>query len=226
MQPLALEEKSSILKHNVGRPKKKVSFSSHANVRNTLSRNDYTVAEINLTWYTSKENMNIQRSCIKQILKMEAGEICKDQKYCSRGLEIQTKTGHKARKYTRHESFDAVLDQQDANWSRKRTSQDQENKTLDQINRSTAHLDDDEAIARVYRQFSSSCQIWANVVGLADARAVQNYLLDEVEEEDPESIKFRSNLKASMKKSVRTPVPTTRAPNFLPLPNMSYARTA
>jgi hypothetical protein len=144
-----------------------VSFATHADVRKTLSWRDYSPEEVHATWNTGAEYMDLRRSWSNQIFKMEAGERLKDKKYCSRGLEGQTKCGLKARSKNRSDSLHAVLDQQETSHMRFAQLQQQDGYQCRPV------ILDDAAIAHAYHQVTSSCQLWASAVGLADARAAE-----------------------------------------------------
>ena len=134
-----------------------VSFSTQASMRYTMPLSSYTPAEIEGTWYSDKENSDIARQCSKQILKMDRGEILKDKKYCSRGLESHTRTGSKIKTLHRALSIDAVLDVQGQLWDE-------------------GIRDEEEAIAGAYAEATASSQMWANVIGLRDQREAEDYL--------------------------------------------------
>jgi hypothetical protein len=132
-----------------------VSFNSRVARRIfTISRKDFTLEEKEAIWWTNTDYIGFLGSCVKQIAEMENGVVFKDRKYCSRGLEGQTRLGHIAKTTTRSESIDAVLDQQDYLREMK-----------------VDPMDQDVSIAQVCRLTTSSCQLWACIVGLADARA-------------------------------------------------------
>jgi hypothetical protein len=157
-----------------------VSFDDHAAVCYTIARIDYSSEETKATWGTEEEYHKISKQCGKQIDRMDKGEVLKDKKYCARGLEAHTKMGCIVKFKNRAESINNVLREQEK-----------------QSNEGTC---DDEAIARVYHQTTSSCQMWANVVGLRDHRKVDEYL-DDVELQVPRAITHESStkLKSSIK---------------------------
>jgi hypothetical protein len=125
--------------------------------RFTLSRNDYTPEEIKATWYQDEEYSKISKDCCTQIKEMENGEIFKDTQYCSRGLESHTKLATISKTQNRKNATDAVLAEQDEQ-------------------RRLGVVDDEARIAHRYHQGTSSCQLWANTVGLRDQRAAERYI--------------------------------------------------
>jgi hypothetical protein len=141
-----------------------VSFADPATMRYTIARKDYSSEETKATWCTDEDYCKIIKQCSKQIQRMDKGEVLKDKQYCARGLEAHTKMGCIVKLKNRAESFNNVL-------------REQEN----QLNEGTC---DDEAIARVYHQATSSCQMWANIVGLRDQCILEEYL-DDVELQVP-----------------------------------------
>jgi hypothetical protein len=122
----------------------------------TLSRDDYSSEELRASWYQHEEYARITKECCKQVRKMEEGEILKDKKYCSRGLEPHTRLCSITKSANRKLAFSAVLDEQE------------EQRQLGVV--------DDEAIGQLYNQVSSSCQLWATALGLRDQRQAERYL--------------------------------------------------
>jgi hypothetical protein len=154
--------------------KKCVSFADPATMYYTIARKDYSLEETKAAWFTSEEYNTILKQCSKQINRMDKGEVLKDKKYCARGLEYNTKMGGIAKLKNRAESINNVLREQ-----------------ANQLNEGAS---DDEAIARLYHQTTSSCQLWANVVGLSDQRTVDKYV-DDVELQVPRAITLEPSKK-------------------------------
>jgi len=134
--------------------KKRVSIDGPALVRLTISRHDISPEEYRATWYSKEEYAEITKSCCKQIDMLNRGAILKDNKYCARGLETHTRSQSIAKRMNRSLAFQVVLDEQD-----------------DQIQQG---ISNEEALSRKYHAASSSCQVWANVVGLNDEREANN----------------------------------------------------
>jgi hypothetical protein len=122
----------------------------------TLSRDDYSPEELRAAWFQQEEYARITKDCCKQVSKMEDGEILKDKKYCSRGLEPHTRLCSITKRANRKLAFSAVLDEQE------------EQQLLGVV--------DDEAIGQLYNRVSSSCQMWATTLGLRDQREAERYL--------------------------------------------------
>lgn len=133
-------------------------FAANDVVRITISRHDYTDAELEASWFQEDEYTEITMQCCKQVRKMEKGKVFKDKKYCSRGLESLTRQAAMDKAYSRRLAFDAVLDEQDEQWQ--------------------LGVVDEEAIAERYAEVSSSCQLWASVIGLRDQREAETYADD------------------------------------------------
>lgn len=134
-----------------------VTFNEKIDQIKILSRKDYTKEEKNACWFQPKEMAKIADSCVKQATKMERGQVLKDKKFCSRGLEQLTLIGGIAKLRNRHDSIDAVLDEQDY-----------------QIT-SNGFVDED-SIAYLYEQITSSSLLWARTVALRDQREAENFL--------------------------------------------------
>ena len=81
-----------------------------------------------------------------------------------RGLESMTSTGYISKNNNRSAAFVAVLEEQERQWN-----ESEEVKV--------------QAISDAYRRTSSSCQMWAQVVGNRDQQAVEAYLYDNDEAE-------------------------------------------
>jgi hypothetical protein len=98
----------------------------------------------------------MRQDCYKQIKKMENGEVFKDKKYCSRGLESSTRLAAISKTQNCKNAINVVLDEQD------------EQRRLGVV--------DEEALAQRYHQGTSSCQLWASTVGLRDQRVAEIYI--------------------------------------------------
>jgi hypothetical protein len=121
--------------------------------RKTLSRKDYTLEETEASWSSLEDRQQILRQCHKEIKKIDRGEKFKDKKYCARGLEGRTKIGSVLKAQTRVLAMDAVLEEQFSQWNE--------------------GVVDADAIADAYHIASSSCQLWAHIVGRRDHRAAE-----------------------------------------------------
>ena len=138
-----------------------VSFASHATMYETIARQNYTQEEIKATWYSQDEYLQISKQCCKQIQKMNRGERLRDKKYCSRGLEAHTTIGLVTKMRNRAESIQAVLEEQE-------------------VQRIKEGIHDEDTIADLYNEVTSSCQLWARTVALRDQREAEAYLDDEL----------------------------------------------
>lgn len=130
--------------------KKQVSIHMQVQLRLIIARHDMSTEEYNATWYSQEEYAKITESCCKQIAMLNRGEVLKDKKYCSRGLETHTKTRSRAKSMTRSLARQTVLREQER--------QRQEG------------IRHEDALAHLYHSASSSCQLWANLVGLDDQK--------------------------------------------------------
>jgi hypothetical protein len=152
----ALDESSRSADFGEDDEERNVRFSIEPMLHFTLSLEDYTPEEIRASWFEGEEYNKIRKECCKQIKKMESGKILKDKKYCSRGLESHTRLASLSKTLNRKPAVDAVLDEQD------------EQQHLGIV--------DEEIIAQRYQQTTSSCQLWATIVGLRDQRAAEAYM--------------------------------------------------
>jgi hypothetical protein len=142
---------------DVGDVERTVRFAAKpAAVHFTLSRDDYSTEELRASWFQQEEYARITKDCCKQVRKMEEGEIFKDKKYCSRGLEAHTRLRSITKSANRKLAFSAVLDEQE------------EQRQLGVV--------DDDTIGQLYNRVSSSCQLWATTLGLRDQREAERYL--------------------------------------------------
>ncbi len=140
---------------NHGKKNKTLCFRDQVDIRFIITRHDISQQEHNDTWYSREEYKAISQACSKEISKMDRGEILKDKKYCARGLEVHTRIQTLSKSMNRSLAYQAVLEEQNR--------QNQEG-TIHEVN-----------LARVYCATSSSCQLWAHVVGLTDQREAQEF---------------------------------------------------
>jgi hypothetical protein len=138
---------------------KSVSFAAHDTVHHTIARQDFSSEELKAAWFSEEEYLQISDQCNIQIHKMDQGKILKDKKYCARGLEALTRIRSVARAKSRAQSIRAVLEEQDA--------------------LSSQGVIDEQAIGFVYHDVTSSCQMWARVIGYRDQQAAEKYMDDE-----------------------------------------------
>jgi hypothetical protein len=131
----------------------RVRFSEKTHVRKILSRKDFTPEEIQACWYNDEGNQRIFRYCSKEIRKMNEESKLQDKKYCSRGLESHTTVGAASKRRNVSLAINAVLDEQMIQWEE--------------------GIFDEDTIAAIYFKASSSCQLWANIVGRRDHRGTK-----------------------------------------------------
>jgi hypothetical protein len=87
---------------------------------------------------------------------MESGGSMNGKKYCTRGLEGHTTLGSISKTKARMDAFAGVLEEQARQWK--------ENEETDI-----------QAISDIYRNTSSSSQLWAQVIGNQDQQAAESY---------------------------------------------------
>ena len=169
-RPLNLFRNSSIYSQNSTKTEateveKYLSFDDNVRVCYTIARSDFSLEETTATWYTTEEYMRISEQCSRQIYKMDEGKVLKGRKYCSRGLE--TRRGRAIKIQNRSSSIETVL--------------------MEQEKQSDEGTYDGVVISRVYRGVTSSCQLWANIVGVRDQRVAEDYL-DDINLQMPQTI--------------------------------------
>ena len=130
-----------------------ISFSDKVGIRFTTSLKEMTPQEFNALWYSAEEYEKITQACSKQVERLDRGETLKDKKFCSRGLECHTRIRSLTKRMNRTMAYQVVLQEQN--------------------NQAMGGVIHDDAIARVYHDVSSSCQLWAHAVALADQREIE-----------------------------------------------------
>lgn len=122
-----------------------------------MSLHDYTPSEIAAAWYDNEEMDEITKRCVKILKKMESNPF-KNSKYCLRGLEGHSTLGSINKRMNRSAAAAAVLDEQARQWRNERDGTDT------------------QAIADAYRKTTSSCQMWAQVMGNRDQLTAEEFL--------------------------------------------------
>mmetsp|Transcript_14612 Transcript_14612/g.30275 ORF Transcript_14612/g.30275 Transcript_14612/m.30275 type:complete len:216 (+) Transcript_14612:2113-2760(+) len=144
---------------------KSVGFSQSVKVRLVRSHSEYTIEQKKACWYEQWEMKEIRSNCVRQIKiarnKLSStnsnedgdhqADCCDDDDdiVCLRGLESYLPLANKQKLRNRREASDMVFDVEDEGG-------------------------DDVEIARCYSSVTSRSQIWANVVGLRDARDAES----------------------------------------------------
>jgi hypothetical protein len=130
-----------------------VRFSKKIRTRKTMSRKDYTLEETDASFSSREDHQQTLRQCHKEVKKIGHGEKFKDKKYCARGLEGRTKIAYISKVQTRALAINAVLDEQLMQWNE--------------------GIVDEDAIAEACHIASSSCRLWASIVGRRDHKAAK-----------------------------------------------------
>lgn len=151
--PLATEAST------VSTSKRSIQFKEAEQVHLVIGLEDYTEDECDACWYSPEEYSKIEKIMAKQCDNMAKGKVLKNKKSCSRGLEKYQICNFIARRENSGTAMQSVLDEQER--------QDE------------SQLYNDEAIAQVYHNVSSSCQMWATVVGLRDQKEAERYIDDD-----------------------------------------------
>jgi hypothetical protein len=147
--------------------KKSVSFKESISLRSAPSRKDFTAEEKRAAWFCSAEYDEIRKSCSRQVMRIERGDILKDVKYSSRGLESYTRRASRVKKQNREAAYIAVLDYGGQIYH---SGSEEEG--------AYRECDDEQSISQRYHRISSSCQLWASAVALRDQMAAEAYLFD------------------------------------------------
>ncbi|CAJ1926349.1 unnamed protein product [Cylindrotheca closterium] len=143
--------------------KKGVTFSSNVTGIQIMNIEDYTPSEISASWYNQEDMDRITDRCLKLLRRMESDISNRGKKYCTRGLEGHTALASISKNQNRACARAAVLMEQSKQWI--------ENKV------------DDQAIADAYSSTTSSCQLWAQVVGKRDEDIAEDiYFMNENED--------------------------------------------
>jgi hypothetical protein len=124
--------------------------------RETLSWRDFSPEEITASWLSAAEYTETEKDMMKQILRVEDGRKMSDEQYCSRGLEQYTRANSFTRRDNIEHGVSVVL--------------------LEQLKQQNTGEFDDNRIAEALHRVSSSCHMWAAVVGLRDQRDAEKYM--------------------------------------------------
>mmetsp|Transcript_45733 Transcript_45733/g.110836 ORF Transcript_45733/g.110836 Transcript_45733/m.110836 type:complete len:184 (+) Transcript_45733:82-633(+) len=158
---------------------RRVTINPNVEVHEISSIYDYTASEISASWYNEEEMDRITQRCFKILQKTDSGSSKNSKKYCVRGLESHTTLGSISKRNNREAAYTAVLEEQERQWN---------------ANDET----DVQAISDAYRCTTSSCQLWAQVVGNRDQQEVEAYLYDDDEEEDEQEAKAAPSTACSL----------------------------
>ncbi|KAL3931682.1 MAG: hypothetical protein SGBAC_011195 [Bacillariaceae sp.] len=124
-----------------------VTFSKTVEGCFTTSMIDYTDDEIYACWYSPKDFDDIQEDLQCQLQQMEEGNPLGADS-CSRGLERYLTLNAISKEHNVRKAVQVVLELQDR--------------------QSKLETFDQQAISKAYQNVSSSCHLWAAVVGLRD----------------------------------------------------------
>jgi hypothetical protein len=128
--------------------KKSVSFSGKVRGRAALHINDYSEEEIQASWLNAADMRRIRGEIRYTIAMMNRGGTIDEDKYSRRGLEYRTNEGMLIRSDNRSVAANAVLNEQHR--------------------QEAGHFLDEEELARVYKYWSSRCQITAQLAAFSE----------------------------------------------------------
>lgn len=138
---------------------RRVAFNPSVSCVHIMSIEDYTPKERSATWFNENEMDRITQRCFKIVTRMNAA---KSGRHCIRGLEGYSTVGSLSKKNNRLSAIAAVLIEQANQWVDARV--------------------DEQAIANAYQRTTSSCQMWAQVMGKRDQQAAESIFLKEHED--------------------------------------------
>jgi hypothetical protein len=139
---------------------KRVSFAPDITAMETMCIDDYTMEEIDRTWYTEEDMLRISEECFLILEKTgEKTSLRKSERYCFRGLEPHSKIGSILKNKSRQTAIKLVLEEQQRLLKRKGVA-------------------DIDSLYKVYHNTTSSSQMWAQVVGSRDHHNAESYLDD------------------------------------------------
>jgi len=120
------------------------------------NRLDYTVEELHAAFFQKADYDQITKACCKQILKLSKGFQLRDKKYCARGLEAHAPKASLTKALTKQAATAAVMNEQSYQRSE--------------------GMRNEEWIAEVYRNATSSSRLWAHRIGMMDRKAVEDMM--------------------------------------------------
>jgi hypothetical protein len=132
-------------------PKKSVSFSESARMRQYIHINNFSLKEIEASWFTKAELSQSRKEVVYTIELMTSGEDIDESKYCTRGLECRTPQGAAIKNQKKIAAWDRVMEEQHKQYR--------------------MGINDEDSLAMVYIQCSFSCQVSAAVLAASDARS-------------------------------------------------------
>ena len=153
---------------------KRVSFYRKVRVIPVLHKDDYSESEISATWFRPTDLMRIKLEIQFTLAEIQRGFRLDDDDdiITCRGIEYRTRDGKELRARNKADGLQAVLREQEL--QRK------------------GNFDDQDCIAREYKNATYICQITAQAIGRADAVAVKDIQLAEVISETKLACKNRS----------------------------------
>jgi hypothetical protein len=143
-----------------------VTFSTKAKVRCMLHVNDYTEKQRQAAFYGADDFRAFKKENKQTLHKMEKNQRIDENEFCVRGLERYLREASKPRNVHKRAAMSAVFAQQ---------------YMLDEDEIDDNDMPADESIALVYSSLTGPSTVSAYLMGLADAKAVQE---DDIDEDD------------------------------------------
>lgn len=132
---------------------KSVCFSNKVKIFFVERLEDYTADEVASIWYDKYDFEKMKNEMMVIVHLMETSALLPSQKASTRGLEHRTREGAWSKFQNKRNAYCAVLDEQDSQW-----------KNI---------INDPDAIAQVYLEHTTLCQVAAIRIGRQDAIAAR-----------------------------------------------------
>lgn len=138
-------------RHHI-KKKKRVVFAQYIQKMEGISLDDYTKQEIKSAWHSEKEISQVSAECLAMREQTSSSMYAEEQKESEtmRRLEPHTSIGSALRSSSRHTSINWLLSEQ-----------------------REKGIIDVEPLSEGYRNTTSSCRMWAQVVGTRDQREAE-----------------------------------------------------
>ena len=143
--------------------RKKTRFANFNRIEYIPRIEDLSEEEMFSTWWSQEELEQIKQTCILTLKLASSDDAIPERAkgdLCLRGLEAKTPLAAKRRWETKKLAWKIVLDEQWEQWDK--------------------NIDDPEALAEVYRRFALNSEKRAQLVGLKDAEASKQTIIEEM----------------------------------------------
>ena len=135
--------------------KKRTRFYPHVKVYQIQHFECFSAVEIASMWYIEDDYMQINQEMKSTLRRVKAGEPLESDQ-CFRGLEFRTPKGYRGRHKRKKDSYDEVLNEQEAQWEQ--------------------GFEDEDAIASLYSAHSKPCMKAARKRAIQDEKNVRSLM--------------------------------------------------